>query len=101
MAQDKRNLLINTEISQPVPGEHAFCTDDNIIPVWFYGPEKGIRFGSDVSVEDDLSFLIKDAEIHFIGVQVDTTIIIVLFGVKSHEKASFVEVYRYPASIIL
>jgi len=57
------------------------CADDNIIPVWFYGPEKKIRFGFDVSVQDDLSFLIKDAEIHLVDVQVDTAIIIVLFGV--------------------
>jgi hypothetical protein len=89
MAQDKRNFLINTEISQPVPGEHAFCTDDNVIPVWFYGPEKKIRFGFDVSVQDDLSFLIKDAEIHFVGVQVDTAIIFVLFGVKSFSSCGY------------
>jgi hypothetical protein len=100
MPQDKGDLLINTEISQPVPGEHASRADDNVIPVWFYGPEKEIRFGFDVSVQDDLSFLIKDAEIHFVGVQVDATIIVVLFAVKSHEKASFVEVYTYPASSI-
>jgi len=37
MAQDKRNLLINPEISQPVPGEHAFGTNNNIIKVWIYG----------------------------------------------------------------
>jgi hypothetical protein len=92
MAQDKGNIFILTQISQPVPGEHTFSADNNILPVLPDGPEKGFRIGPDVSVQDSFTLPVEDAQIHFVGVQVDSTIKIMLFSVKSHEKASFVEV---------
>jgi hypothetical protein len=92
MAQDKGDVFILTQISQPVPGEHAFGTNNNIFPVWPDGPEKCFRICPDVSVQDSLSILVEDAEIHFVGVQVDSAVKLMLSGVKSHEKASLVEV---------
>ena len=41
-------------------------------------------------MQDNLSFPVKDAEIHFVGVEVDSTVKIMLFGVKFYEKASFI-----------
>jgi hypothetical protein len=38
-------------------------------------------------VQQYLSLLIQDAEIHFVGVQVDSAVVLVLFGVQSPEKA--------------
>ena len=35
--------------------------------------------------------LIEDAQIHFVGVQIDSAVVLVLFGVQSHEKASLAE----------
>jgi hypothetical protein len=45
-----------------------------------------VALGSD----SDFSYLIKDAEIHFFRVQVDSAIKFVLFGVESHLASSFV-----------
>jgi len=90
MAEDKGNVFLVAEISQPVPGKHAFGTDNNVFPVWLDCSKEDFRIGPDVSVQDCLPVSIENAQIHFVGVPVDSTIKIVLFGVKSHEKASFV-----------
>ncbi len=100
MPEDKWNVFLFAKVSQPIPGEHAFGTNNNIVTVWLYGPEEGFGVGFYVSVQDNLTSVIEDAQIHFVGVQVDTTVEIVLFGVKSHEKASFVEVVLAYPSII-
>ena len=96
MTEDKGNIFLFAEISQPVLGEHALCTDDHVFPVWFYSPEKGFGICPNIPVQNSFSLPVKDAQVHFIGVQVDSAVKIVLFGIKSHEKASFVEVIGYP-----
>jgi hypothetical protein len=58
--------------------------DDNILPERFYDSEKDISSSGNVSVQSDLPCFIEDAEIHFFGVKVDSTIKFVLFVVKSH-----------------
>ncbi|WP_267928071.1 hypothetical protein [Desulfolithobacter dissulfuricans] len=50
--------------------------------------EEVIRPGPDIAMQDNLSFPVEDAEIHFVGVEVYSAIKIMLFGLKSHEKAS-------------
>ena len=50
--------------------------------------------GFDVSVHSGFSFLVENADIHFSGVQIDTAIVCVLFGVKSHQLASFLLLSR-------
>jgi hypothetical protein len=49
------------------------------------------RFGvrSDVLVNSDLAFGIEDTDVHLLGVQIDSTIVFVLFGVESHMASSF------------
>jgi hypothetical protein len=39
-------------------------------------------------VQQDLSVLIQDAEVHAAGVQVDPTVKLVLLGVESHQVSS-------------
>jgi hypothetical protein len=84
MTEDKRDTMLLTQIGNPVPGEHAFYGDDNILPEGFYDAEKDISSSCNVSVQSDLPCFIEDAEIHFFGVKVDSAIKFVLFGVKSH-----------------
>jgi hypothetical protein len=84
LTQDERDLFILTEIGQPVPRKHAFGGNHKIIAERIYCPQKCIRPGSYVAVQDDITFPVEDAEIHFVGVQVDSTVKFVLFGVKSH-----------------
>ena len=67
-----------------------FMQDNNILSIWFNCSKKSFRIGFDISVQDSLSLLVENAQIHFVGMQIDSAVKIVLFGVKSHEKASFV-----------
>jgi len=77
------------KIGHPVPGKHALGTDDHIFLVGPNGLQKGIRLGFDVAMQQCLSLLIENTQVHFVGVQVDSTVMFVLFGVKSHKKASY------------
>jgi hypothetical protein len=99
MSEDKWDVLVCTEISQPVPGKHAFGTHDNVFSKRFDCSQKGFRIGFYVAMQDGVTLLIEDAQIHFVGVKVDSAVKFVLFGVKSHEKASFVK-FLVPCSII-
>jgi len=46
--------------------------------------EKGCWVSIDVLVKAYLAFAIKDTDVHFFGMKVDSAIKLVLFGVKSH-----------------
>jgi len=81
--------MLGTEIGDPIPGKHAFHGDDNILLIWFYDLEEDFSICFNVSMQSDLPFCIKDAEIHFFGMKVDSAIKFVLFGVKSHLVSSF------------
>jgi len=92
VSENEGDVFFGTEIGQPVPGEHALGADHQIIPVRSDGLEEGCRFGLDVAMEQDVPFLTEDAQVHFVGVQIDSAIMLVLFGVQSHEKASLLRV---------
>jgi hypothetical protein len=77
--------------SHQIPrGPHALGANDQAFPIGCDGFKEKLRLGVDVAVEQNFSFLAEDAQVHFVGVQVDSAVMLVLFGVKSHEKASFV-----------
>ncbi len=77
-----------TEVGQPVPGEDAFDTDDQVLPVGRNGLEKRLWACGHIPVHKDLSILVQDAEVHGAGMQVDAAVKLVLFGVESHEVSS-------------
>jgi len=81
--------MLGTEIGDPIPGEHAFHGDDNVLSERFYDLEENFSIGFDISVQEDLPGFIQDAEIHFFRMKVDSTIKFVLFSVKSHLVSSF------------
>jgi len=89
MTQDKGNPFLDTKIGDPIPGEHALHGDDNVLPERVNGFEEDLTIGDKVSVQSDFSCLIQDAEIHFVGMQVDSAIKFVLFGVESHLVSSY------------
>ena len=96
MTEDKGDVFRGAEIGQPVPGEHALGAHHQIIPIGGDGFEEGFRLGLDVAMEQDVPFLAEDAQVHFVGVQVDSTVMLVLLGVQSHEKASLLRVADTP-----
>jgi len=81
--------VLDTEVSDPVPGKHALDSHDDILPEGCQDMEKRFRIGSDVLVKAYLAFGIKDTDVHLFGVQIDSTIVFVLLGVKSHMASSF------------
>jgi hypothetical protein len=89
MAEDEIDVLIGTEIGQPVPGEHALAADHETLTIRFDQSQEGIGLGGDVLVENDLTSGIKDTDVHGIGMEIDTAIKLMLFGVKSHGAGSF------------
>jgi hypothetical protein len=82
-------MVFNTQISDPVPGEHAFDSDHDVLAEGSNGMEKSFRVGVDVMMDPDIAPGIKDANKHVFGMQVDSTIKFVLLGVKSHRASSF------------
>jgi len=90
MTQDKGNPFLDTEIGDPVPGEHTFHGDDNVLSIRMNDLEEDLTIGNNISVQPGFSCLIEDAEIHFVGVKVDSAIEFVMFGVESHLVSSFV-----------
>jgi hypothetical protein len=51
--------------------------------------EKHFSIGFDVPVQPEFACLIKDTEIHFSGMKVDSAMKFALFGVKFHPAFSF------------
>ena len=77
-----------TQIGDPVPGEDAFHRHDDVGPVRGDGFQEGIRVCGQVLVQEDLSALVHDAEVHDSCVQVDPAIECMLTGVESHKASS-------------
>jgi hypothetical protein len=58
MTENKWDVLVFTEIGQPVPGEHALGGDDEILTEWLDRMQKDIRTGFHVSMKDGFSLLV-------------------------------------------
>ena len=78
----------NMHLGLSVPGKHPLDPDHQVVSIGSDGLEESCRLGGGVTVHQDLAFLIEDAAIHFVGVEVDSTGVLVLLGVQSQEKAS-------------
>jgi len=64
VSEDEGDIVFGAEIGQPIPGEDAFDTDDDIFPKRFDGLEKLFGPGLHVPVQDDFPFEVLDAEVH-------------------------------------
>jgi hypothetical protein len=85
MAEDERNALLGTQVSEPVPGEDAFNRHDQAIPVGRHGFEKGFRIGFHIAVQQEFTVVAQETDIHASGMQVDAAVKWGLMGVESHE----------------
>ena len=89
MAENERDVFLGTEIGDPVPGEHAFDSDHDVLSEGSNDAEKSFRVRVDVMMNPDIASGIKDTDKHILGVQIDSTIKLVLFSVKIHMASSF------------
>lgn len=84
MAKDEGYVFLDTEIGDPVPGEHAFYGDHDVLTERSNDTEKGFWVCVDILMNPDIPSGIKDADKHILGMQVDSTIKFVLSGVEFH-----------------
>jgi hypothetical protein len=89
VAQDEGDTLAGAQIGQPVPGEHAFDADHDVLAVRANDGQEVLGAGRSVAVDEDLAAGIEDADVHASGVQVDTAVVSVLLCVESHPVSSF------------
>jgi hypothetical protein len=89
VAENKGDVLLDTEIGDPVPGEHAFDSNHDVLPEGSNDAEKSFRVCVDVLMDSDVASGIDNTDKHILGVQIDSTIKLVLFGVEIHMASSF------------
>jgi len=92
VAEDEGNIFFIAEVSEPVPGEHAFDGNDDVVSVRSNGFEEGIGLSVDILVEQCGAVLVEDTEIHGSGVKVDAAVKFMLLCVESHEASSLEKV---------
>lgn len=69
--QDEGYPCVTAQIGQPVPGEHAFDTDDHVAREGFDSLEKDGRIGSKIAMKDCVALPVEDTDVDRPGVQVD------------------------------
>ena len=75
MGQDEAQARLQAGISQPVPTEHAFAAHRKAVPVGLDQlEEKGEVVVFDVGVDELFTLAIHDADIHLVGVQIDSAV---------------------------
>jgi hypothetical protein len=84
MTEDESDVFLGAPIGEPVPGEQAFDRHDDIGPVRRNGSEKGFRVCLHIAMDQGLTALVEDADVHHPGMQVDPAVKWVLRVVKSH-----------------
>jgi hypothetical protein len=89
MTENEWDFVFVAKVSDPIPAEYAFRANDDIVEEWENQFEKQFGFGFDVFVDFCFPFLVKDTDVHFSGMQVDTAIVLMLLIVESHSIASF------------
>jgi len=76
--------VLGAQVGQPVPGEDALDSDDNIFSKRLDGLQELLWSGFDVPVKHNLSFEVLDTEVHGSGVQVDAAVVLVTVCEESH-----------------
>jgi len=89
MAENEGDVLLDTEIRDPVPGEHALHSNHDVLTERSNDAEKSFLICVDVLVNPDIASRIEDTDKHSLSVQIDSTIKLVLFGVEIHMASSF------------
>ena len=83
MTEDERDRCIGAEVGEPVPGEQACDRDDESRPIRSHDVAQGLRGRLHVTVEQRLTGLVEDADVHRTGMQVDAAVKWVRRVVKS------------------
>jgi hypothetical protein len=83
--QHEAEVLLLTQIGQPVPAEDGFHTDDHALPVGSDHFEKRLRVAGDTAINYHVAFVIQDAHVHGPRVQIDAAVEWMVDGVEAHD----------------
>jgi len=64
MTQDKGDIFLSAEISDPVPGKDTFYSYHDIFSVSLDGFQEDFCIRSDIALKNDTPFLVDDTEVH-------------------------------------
>ncbi len=67
MTEDKRDVFIGAEVSQPIPGEDTLDGYDQAVMVGGNGLEKGFRSGFHIAVHENFAIVAQDTDVHGTG----------------------------------
>jgi len=63
VAEDEGDPFRGAEVSEPVPGENALHSHDNVVSVRSEKIEEDLGIGLDVSLEEDFAGLVEDDDV--------------------------------------
>jgi len=89
MAQHKFDMVVRTEIGNPIPGEHKFDTDYKIFSVVRNQVQQTVWGCRDLFVNDYLSSMIEDAYIQGTRMQINSASIVMVMGIEFYRVFSF------------
>src|SRR5215813_11621725 len=88
MPEDKGDPFPRTQVSQPIPREDPFDSHDKIVTIGGNDLEEGLRVGCVVLIDQELSGMAQDADVHRPGMEINPTVRFMLWGVEAHEVSS-------------
>jgi hypothetical protein len=84
MAKDEGGVFRLAEVDQPVPAEQALASDDQVVTVGGDRLQESRRVRRYFVVQDNLTGVVEDAQVHCPGVQIDPAVESVSVVVKAH-----------------
>ena len=84
VAEDEGDLVFPAEVADPVPGEEALDTDDDVGAEGGECIEEDLLVGRNLRLADDLPGTVEDADGQEPGMEIDAGVELVLFGVEVH-----------------
>ena len=84
MAEDKGDLVLGAEVSEPVPIEDALRRYDQVLAIGLDGFEKASAVAGKVLVKQDVALGVQNAQIKGAGMKVDAAVVLMLAGIESH-----------------
>jgi hypothetical protein len=85
VAENEGDVVLSTQVGEPVPAEDALGADDEVSPVGRDGFEKELGVRREITVEELLAALVvEDAQVHGASVQIDAAVVSMLIREEAH-----------------
>ena len=84
VAEDEGEAFARAQVGDPVPGEDALDGDHHVVVVRGDHVEQVLQGGRAMAMDADLALRVEDADVHPSRMQIDPTVVSVLFGIEPH-----------------